>query len=45
MVRIKRKVSGLLVRTRVADGVLIETKLKRIKVDRIEMKTYIYWYI
>lgn len=45
MVKIKRMVSGLLVRVKLVDGVLMENKVKSIKADRIEIKAYEYWYM
>ena len=42
MVKIKRMVSGLLVRVKLVDGTLMENKVKSIKADRIEIKAYEY---
>ena len=45
MFGIKRNVSELLVRPRLVDGILMEIKVKSIKVDRIKVKVYQNWYI
>ena len=37
---IKGKFLGLLVRPRLADGILMEAKVKGIRVDRLEIKVY-----
>ena len=44
MVSIKRKISALLIKPRFVDGVLIETKVKGIKIERMETKVYKHWY-
>ena len=39
----KGKFPGLLVRPRLVDGVLMEVKIKGIRIDRIETKVYKNW--
>lgn len=40
MAGIKRKISGLFMKQRLVDRARIETKVKGIKVDRIEIKVH-----